>query len=616
MRTNIVKSQESSKGVASRARKSSLEQSRFSQGKTPERVRGRQRGGAEYRSSTAGGMMANVMRSMSMSQSTTPAMSTDAGLMVQAKLLIGEPGDKYEQEADQVAKVVVQRINAPASRLKGPQHEDVENGTVVHSRRVISRMEQGAVGVESGAASPEFVRGLNRERGRGRALDGGLRAQVEPIMGADLRHVRVHTDGHADELSCSIQAKAFTSGQDVFFRKGAYEPGRKGGQTLLLHELTHVLQQNPEGMLRRETDPPGTQHRKQTEITDHQLERLTHQHGYVDNPSPDRLMALGGFEHKKRGAKGGCIYHIFKRRETNEFVLAFRGTSNIATLWADFEHPIAWLTYMWAERQIEEDLADAGVTDMAAQVTATGHSLGGLLTRRFAGRHKIHKAVMFQPPRVHEEDGAYATPSGALTTYARVEDMVSRGGRGGFRGRVKYYEAANDGLDEIWNDPNYDTMFGSLNAVWDKDMGGGASERALSAIELILGAHTSNFFDNATGELRADLKIVSDNYHENQTLDESEIQGSLERLREAVSPYQRGKKYPLSPDLVDLVAGGTMALAYRQSGRQGPLGVWPRGYTRRGWAALRRYPRTAAAVGFLATKKLFNVTTAKQHWKY
>jgi hypothetical protein len=35
--------------------------------------------------------------------------------VLQAKLTFGQPGDKYEQEADRVAKQVVQRINSPES---------------------------------------------------------------------------------------------------------------------------------------------------------------------------------------------------------------------------------------------------------------------------------------------------------------------------------------------------------------------------------------------------------------------------------------------------------------------------------------------------------------------
>jgi hypothetical protein len=55
--------------------------------------------------------------------------------------------------------------------------------------------------------------------------------------------VRVHTDAQSDSLNKSIQAKAFTTGSDIFFSKGAYDPGSQSGQELLGHELTHVVQQ-------------------------------------------------------------------------------------------------------------------------------------------------------------------------------------------------------------------------------------------------------------------------------------------------------------------------------------------------------------------------------------
>jgi hypothetical protein len=63
-------------------------------------------------------------------------------------------------------------------------------------------------------------------------------------MGADFSGVKVHTDSQSDQLNQSIQAKAFTTGQDVFFRQGAYDPGSREGQELIAHELTHVVQQN------------------------------------------------------------------------------------------------------------------------------------------------------------------------------------------------------------------------------------------------------------------------------------------------------------------------------------------------------------------------------------
>ena len=62
-------------------------------------------------------------------------------------------------------------------------------------------------------------------------------------FGADFSNVRVHTDAGADNLNRSLDARAFTTGQDIFFRQGEYDPGSSKGSKILAHELTHVLQQ-------------------------------------------------------------------------------------------------------------------------------------------------------------------------------------------------------------------------------------------------------------------------------------------------------------------------------------------------------------------------------------
>jgi hypothetical protein len=67
---------------------------------------------------------------------------------------------------------------------------------------------------------------------------------MESSFGADFSGVRVHADAQSDTLNQSLNARAFTTGQDVFFRQGAYSPGSSGGRELLAHELTHVVQQN------------------------------------------------------------------------------------------------------------------------------------------------------------------------------------------------------------------------------------------------------------------------------------------------------------------------------------------------------------------------------------
>ena len=61
--------------------------------------------------------------------------------------------------------------------------------------------------------------------------------------GQDFSDVKVHTDPESHALNDQLGAKAFTTGSDIFFRSGAYDPGSSGGRELLTHELTHVVQQ-------------------------------------------------------------------------------------------------------------------------------------------------------------------------------------------------------------------------------------------------------------------------------------------------------------------------------------------------------------------------------------
>ena len=92
-------------------------------------------------------------------------------------------------------------------------------------------------------AAPEVEASIQQARGSGQALDSRVRAQMESAFGADFGGVRVHTDAGADTLSRALSARAFTTGQDIFFRQGEYNPGTSSGRELLAHELTHVVQQ-------------------------------------------------------------------------------------------------------------------------------------------------------------------------------------------------------------------------------------------------------------------------------------------------------------------------------------------------------------------------------------
>jgi Domain of unknown function (DUF4157)/Effector protein len=233
---------------------------------------------------------------------------------IQAKLTIGPVGDRYEQEADRVAAQVVQQISTPAATQAPPgqlvqrmeekpeelqakpeittlqrmeekpeelqakpeitplqrMEEKPEELQAKPEITTLQRMEEKPEelqaksilqhqGKTGGEAAPDLTTAIDAARGSGQPLDASLQRSMGRSMGADFSGVKVHTDSQADQLNRSIQAQAFTTGQDVFFRQGAYEPGSLGGQELIAHELTHVVQQNGAAVQR-------SSHRQKTPI--------------------------------------------------------------------------------------------------------------------------------------------------------------------------------------------------------------------------------------------------------------------------------------------------------------------------------------------------------------
>ncbi|BAY26506.1 hypothetical protein NIES2100_63220 [Calothrix sp. NIES-2100] len=165
--------------------------------------------------------------------------------LIQAKLTVNPADDIYEQEADRTALAVVNSLNAPASptaqRQEMPEEEDK-----IQTKPLIQRMS-----AESGMeVTPQLEESIQQARGSGQPLADSIREPIEQAVGADFSGVRIHTDAQADQFNQSIQAKAFTTGEDVFFKQGAYNPGSQGGQELIAHELTHVVQQNNQAIQR------------------------------------------------------------------------------------------------------------------------------------------------------------------------------------------------------------------------------------------------------------------------------------------------------------------------------------------------------------------------------
>jgi outer membrane protein OmpA-like peptidoglycan-associated protein len=142
----------------------------------------------------------------------------------QTKLKVNQPGDVYEQEADQVAEQV----------MTTPAHHPL-SGTLPRIQRFSGQsnrqMDAAPASVDQALASP------------GRPLEPALRQDMEPRFGYDFSGVRVHTDAAAEQSARDVSANAYTLGLDIVFDTGRFAPETQEGRRLIAHELTHVVQQ-------------------------------------------------------------------------------------------------------------------------------------------------------------------------------------------------------------------------------------------------------------------------------------------------------------------------------------------------------------------------------------
>ena len=86
---------------------------------------------------------------------------------------------------------------------------------------------------------------LDASRGKGAPLPDATLRVFEDKFQRPFDDVRIHDDAGADDAARKIDALAFTRGNDIYFRSGAYDPASQPGKKLLAHELAHVVQQRP-----------------------------------------------------------------------------------------------------------------------------------------------------------------------------------------------------------------------------------------------------------------------------------------------------------------------------------------------------------------------------------
>ncbi len=156
--------------------------------------------------------------------------------LIQTKLEVGAVDDKYEREADQMAGQIM-TMPLGASVTPREESDGVQTKPLVHS--ISHRLQRK----ENEELDDSTASGIQSLQGGGRPLDQSSRSYFEPRFGADFSAVRVHTGDSAAQAAQSVDARAFTLGNDVVFNQNQYSPDSLEGKNLLAHELTHVIQQ-------------------------------------------------------------------------------------------------------------------------------------------------------------------------------------------------------------------------------------------------------------------------------------------------------------------------------------------------------------------------------------
>lgn len=181
--------------------------------------------------------------------------------LVQPKLRIGAPGDRYEREADRVADRVMRMPDAGMGEVQRAQRGIQRKCAACSSGagpcpkcEEEARLQRKPV---PGSVSPVMQRGqdrppaaasrddtpVNLTPGGGRPLAAATRSFFEPRFGRNFADVRIHTGAEADHNASAINASAYTLGNHITFAAGRYRPDTFAGRKLLAHELTHVTQQ-------------------------------------------------------------------------------------------------------------------------------------------------------------------------------------------------------------------------------------------------------------------------------------------------------------------------------------------------------------------------------------
>ncbi|NJN22711.1 MAG: DUF4157 domain-containing protein, partial [Leptolyngbya sp. RL_3_1] len=155
----------------------------------------------------------------------------------------------------------------------------------------LSIRRSAEVAAAGGDVSGELEQRIQRSRGQGQEIAAPMRGRLEQAFGRDFGGVRIHANTEADQLNRAVQAKAFTTGNDIYFKQGEYQPNSPSGQELIAHELTHVLQQNADTSSLQRNLGDSTTPETRVAVADHSAQ-LSRGRNYILSISGSRYILL------------------------------------------------------------------------------------------------------------------------------------------------------------------------------------------------------------------------------------------------------------------------------------------------------------------------------------
>jgi hypothetical protein len=141
---------------------------------------------------------------------------------------------------------ITSKVNAQTVLRKcgcGGTCQSCEEEKMKHAGVVQRQSSSNGGGVSGGALAPAVSSRIAAASHGGSPLPAPVNQSMSDRFGRDFSGVRIHSNSTADSLSRQLGAEAFTTGSNIFFAAGRYNPYTTPGQRLLAHELTHVVQQ-------------------------------------------------------------------------------------------------------------------------------------------------------------------------------------------------------------------------------------------------------------------------------------------------------------------------------------------------------------------------------------